>query len=132
MWFKTMLTYFLIILDVMIFPFSCAGNSNKNKCVFITIMEEEERYSIHYEVSTKIPKNGIVESAYAFNLDEDKYKIIGWFVYHDQDLSDESFEPEFITFPYTIQEDDYVGYFHGKRHSVVIAALVESIEDATA
>ena len=132
MWFKTALTYFLIILDVMIFPFSCVGNSNKNKCVFITIMEEEERYSIHYEISTKIPENGIVESPYAFEIDEDKYRIVGWFIYYDQDLSKENFEPEFITFPYVIQEEDYVGYFHGKRHSVVIAALLESIEDATA
>lgn len=132
MWFKTAVTYFLIILDVMIFPFSCAGNSNRNKCVFLTLMKEEDRYSIHNEVSTKIPKNGIIESPYVFELDEDKYEIVGWFIYYDQDLSKESFDPEFITFPYTIQEEDYVGYFHGKRNSVVIAALVESIEDATA
>lgn len=132
MWFKTAVTYFLIILDVMIFSFSCAGNSNRNKCVFLTLMKEEDRYSIHNEVSTKIPKNGIIESPYVFELDEDKYEIVGWFIYYDQDLSKESFDPEFITFPYTIQEEDYVGYFHGKRNSVVIAALVESIEDATA
>ncbi|MDE5855949.1 MAG: hypothetical protein K2H06_02780, partial [Anaeroplasmataceae bacterium] len=74
----------------------------------------------------------IVESPYAFEIDEDKYRIVGWFIYYDQDLSKENFEPEFITFPYVIQEEDYVGYFHGKRHSVVIAALLESIEDVTA
>ena len=132
MWLKTALTYFLIILDVIVFPFSCVGNSNQKKCVYITIMEEDSRYTIHNEVSTKIPENGIIESAYAFDLDEEKYEIIGWFIYKDEDLSDESFDPEFITFPYTIQEEDYVKYFHGKRNSVVIAALVESIEDATA
>ncbi|MCM1131416.1 MAG: hypothetical protein NC310_04555 [Roseburia sp.] len=132
MWFKTALAYFLIILDVAMFPFSCAGNSNKNKCIYITLMEEEDRYFISNEISTKIPENSIIETPYAFELDEDKYEIIGWIIYHDQDISKEDFENEFITFPYTIKEEDYVGYFQGKRNSVVFAAVVENIEDATA
>ena len=126
MWFKTALTYFLIILDVMIFPFACSNNQRRNEYIF-TIHIHDEEHEYHYDhtfVTRKIPKDEMISLPENLTLENEDYEIVGWYIYHYQDL-EEDFVLEQIDFPYQIQEEDYESYYKGHRNCVVIMAIWE-------
>lgn len=133
MWLKTLGIYFLIILDVMVLPFSCAGSSKKNKLIIeIQIQDQGHEYSYFDRTVDNIPKNNIISSIDTIDFEEENYRIIGWYIYnYETDSEDLSSSIELLSFPYTIQEEDYLSYYTGYRNCVVIRAYWEYVENDT-
>lgn len=131
MWLKTVLTYCLIILDVMVLPFSCSGSKKSDYYIFsIDICDETHDFTFHYDsYAQEIPSDLEIEfkedwEDWIFEHISD-YEIVGWSVGVDP-----AKDAPLVQFPYTIQEEDYISYYCGYRHSVVFTAQWEYIGDA--
>ncbi|MDE6661154.1 MAG: hypothetical protein K2J93_04985 [Anaeroplasmataceae bacterium] len=126
MWVKTAFIYFLIVLDVMIFPFACSNNYRTKNYIFeIQIVDEEHEYRFYDEYVKKIPKNRTIDFPEDFIFEDKNYEIVGWYIYHDEDASKEDFVPELVSFPYKLQEEDSISFYYGYRNSVVFMAVWE-------
>ncbi len=132
--FKTVLTYFLIILDVMIFPFSCVGGQRYNKPEYlfdVEIVDEDREYTFFYSSGFISDTDGNASFPEGFlddlNSQLEEYEIVGWYLERKHNEEDHTL----ITFPYSIQEEDY-HYWKGHRKVVVFSAEWVYIGNASA
>ncbi|MDE7264215.1 MAG: hypothetical protein K2N64_06105 [Anaeroplasmataceae bacterium] len=127
--FKLIFTYACIILDVVIFPFSCIGNhSNEKQYIFVICIEDEAQdVFYHNQYVDDISENMVINypKDWEYVLPEG-YQLTEW------QILDSNHEPQNrdITFPYEITEDDIIRYFEGHRNCVVFKSLWEYIDDA--
>ena len=120
-WFKTIFTFFFIILDVAMFPFSCTSKKNEYAFV-IDIIDTEHSVTIEKRYVDDLPKNHTIEFPESWNYTlEEGYEIIGWYVY-DPSIDTEEKEKVLVEFPYQIQDEDRLGYFEGHRNCIVFMA----------
>ena len=127
--FKTAFMYFIIILDVMIFPFSCMNTRNtRQKYIYhIGIYDETHEYSYTMTSSSEyvVNQTAKLDTKFIEKVNEHiagEYEILGWYVYKFESEEDIEKPRTLVTFPYNIQEDDYLPYWQGKRNVVVFYA----------
>lgn len=124
---KLILTYLWIILDVMIFPFSCVGNNqNKNEYFFVINIQDEIHEEFYFdEYRAKIPKPAVIgfPDQWEYELPE-QYEITKWCILG---ANHEKVEDRDIVFPYHVLQEDYLSYYRGHRNCIVFEAVWEYV-----
>lgn len=105
-----------LFLDVILFPFSCQSQKRDYVIYVYDLVIDDKTY--FERNSEKINESNTIEKPKDSTLEIEGYEIEGWYLLN----SNYEIGFEAINFPYQIQESDYLTYFEGYRHSVVLKA----------
>lgn len=118
---RTFLTFFLIVLDVAVLPFSCSTKNTKRMIVFETFYSLEDNTYIGDEYSYEVAKNEtpVIEVPEEIVAEENGYEIVYWTIRGSEDS---------VSFPYNSCDEDFCMYWHGNRKCIVFIAHWEPVE----